>query len=284
MKQIFACAAMVLFSLLGPLTSASGQTIDRRLRIQPIQVCSDDGTDCANTNRILFSAETTKIWAQAGVEIEMLPWEQFYGTPWLNLTTSIFDDYTIYGLAGSPGHGQNPDPTVINVWFVKSFNNGAFGHSLQTSPGIAQRNGVGIADNSFSYNNGIGRRDVLAHELGHNLGLDHTTLGAIGNTNLMVPGRQTPDSTQDIIPDGQQLDFLGDLQIAQARSTSFLIPLDARLQIQASNGCVVLSWEASGFTLESALSSGGPWQSFPAQTSPQVVPCTNQYRLFRLKH
>src|SRR5438067_104053 len=136
-RALFLCLGAIVFLWARPSPSAS-IPLDRRLRIQPIQICSDDGSDCANTNRILFLAETAKIWAQAGIAIECLPWTRFYGTPWLNLTASIFDDYTIFELAGTPGHAQNPDPTVLNLWFVKSISNGAFGHSLQTIAGIAQ--------------------------------------------------------------------------------------------------------------------------------------------------
>ena len=48
--------------------------ITHRLVINPIQVCDDLGTICANPSLELFEAETDAIWMQAGIDIEFLPW------------------------------------------------------------------------------------------------------------------------------------------------------------------------------------------------------------------
>ena len=125
-RRIWVCVAWAFVAV---ASDPSPSVIDRLIRIQPIQVCSDDGMFCANSNRILFEAETLKIWAQAGITTEFLPWRRFYGTEWLDLSTSLFADYTIYSLANTPGHEQHSDPTVLNLYFVRSFSNGAFGHS-----------------------------------------------------------------------------------------------------------------------------------------------------------
>jgi hypothetical protein len=245
------CQALILLS--------TAQAADKLLRIQPIQVCSDDGTVCANVNRTLFSAEAAKIWGQAGMKIEFLPWVTFRGTPWLDLTTSIFDNYTIFTLAGTAGHGQNSDYTVINAWFVRSIS-GAYGNSLQTVPGLVQRNGVAIADNSFSYGSG-GRIDVIAHELGHNLGLDHATFGALGSTNLMVDGRSVPAQIGDITPDGLQLDHLDPDQINQARSTMFAVPITAPV-IRTQPLSQIAQWKGSltfGVTADGAAPLSYQW-------------------------
>ena len=86
----------------------AAELLSATIRIQPIQVCSDDGTVCANPNRNLFEAETRKIWAQAGTDIEFLPWRKFYGTPWLHLGTSLFGDtYSIFTLASIPGRTRS---------------------------------------------------------------------------------------------------------------------------------------------------------------------------------
>ena len=111
-------------------------------------------------------------------------------------------------LAASPlAHGA--DPKVLNIFmlrFVPGFpildNNSAAGLAFLDGNGLAMWSGP----NLFGFTGG---REViaavLAHELGHNLGLDHS--GA--DENLMNSGG-----------DGERLD-LG--EIATARSSGFLV-------------------------------------------------------------
>jgi hypothetical protein len=54
------------------------------------------------------------------------------------------------------------------------------------------------------------------------------------------------------------------------------------LGIRYEDACVLLSWAETGFVLERAPSSIGPWQPFPEATSPFTV-CDPEATFFRLK-
>ena len=273
------CWLVAALMVTSPLEGHAATTIDRMIRIQPIQVCSDDDSVCANPNQIIFAVETQKIWAQAGVHVEFLPWHRFRGNSWLDLTVGTFDNFNIFNLAGSLGHGQNADPKVINVWFVRSIGGGGFyGHSLQSG------NGIAVADNIFAASSGVDRLDVIAHEMGHNLGLDHTTFGAGGNTNVMSAGRLVPASQADIYPDGQHLGQLTSQQIAQARISPLVGFLPPTMTIGSQTNKIVVSWlQQSGFVLESAPAITGLWIQASSQISPYVITPDGTNRFFRLR-
>ena len=55
-----------------PLISLAAPTL--QVTIRPIQVCDDGGGSCANPTFNLFTAETSKIWAQADISINFLGW------------------------------------------------------------------------------------------------------------------------------------------------------------------------------------------------------------------
>lgn len=183
---------------------AASQTVDRFILIQPIQVCDDAGANCAAITN--FPAETRAIYAQAGVFPVFLTPTQLNSTAMLNGITGVDP------IDGDDGGGSE---TVIEAWFVQSLSPGTlFGEAWVDGNGVVINAGAVAA-----FNGGVGRRDTFAHELGHNLGLDHGDFGAGGADNLMTAGatRNIPTGVGDINPNGAQVDQLTAAQITEIR-------------------------------------------------------------------
>jgi hypothetical protein len=198
------------------------------LSIQPIQVCDDRGNNCAGLN--IFADITAKILEQAKLKVTFLPPNRLNASRFLSLNDSRdrgSSSYEFYELSrtGEPGaFGRHPVSTQnggpVNVWFVDEIEstNGF------TQYGLAWVNANGVVISSAVEGFGPnGRTDTVAHEIGHNLGLRHSTLGAGGANNLLTDGdrRNIPSSLADIGTTGGGLSQLTEAQIATIKQSAF---------------------------------------------------------------
>ena len=178
--------------------------ITHRVQIQPIRVKKTDGTTIATTfgdgpTTAYIQDQIDAMWAQVGVRIDWLPFVDYtsdfayQGTE--NYETSArpsADLATIVDTAGSPPKSANA--IVINMFFVEIVpgyphlnDNTANGRAFLDSNGVA----IHVGQELLAWEGG---QDVIAwvaaHEIGHNLGLDHYTASL---DNLMNESRGTAD-------------------------------------------------------------------------------------------
>lgn len=210
------------------------------LFLQPIQVCNDSGSDCAEAG--YFQNETKKIWAQAGIELNFLDVAQIYDSGLLNVST---DGHP--GSVGAPSFLDllNAGKATVNDWEISGIINLFFTQALNewivepdtfaaygwacgggsATPACGSSPAIFVSDRVFNET----RTDTIAHELGHTLGLFHTNLDPAFSTspsdNLMTAGgdgRVPPTSLNDIYPDGSRLSKLAASQIQTALTSDYL--------------------------------------------------------------
>jgi hypothetical protein len=214
MKQKKILLASVLFFAF----VASENALSLFVHVQPIQVCADDGTNCANSiaggspaDKQLFPAITDKIWAQANIDVVFAPWQTVNSSAMLNE-----DDFSDLGL--------NANNMIVNMWFLESLSECGGPANPLTLFGCGSSSGrVAITDLVFAFNANAGRLDTIAHELGHVLGLSHASALNV-NSNLMQSGgsRTIPTTINDIIPDGAMLSALNAAQLQTVAGSGFV--------------------------------------------------------------
>lgn len=214
-------AGLALFSV-----AATAQTVPLpyQLVIQPIFLNNGSGYTAVLSNSTYTARLTTfqeaaqKVWAQAGIR---LVWQA--PTTFTDANFFVTDTPAeMQNLARNAGHGQSSTTTTMNMWFTGAAGS-IYGLSEQSTVNqsgstVSIRNGVTITESAFAANS----VDVIAHEIGHNLALNHNTVVALLNTstattieNLMYGGDPGVTTLTNIYPNGLQRDQLTADQIGK---------------------------------------------------------------------
>ena len=101
---------LAIFGVLLLLISGAPLLATPFVTIQPVQICDDAGLNCANSAQDFLLAEGQKIWDQAGITLDLLPWITYNNTDFLDMSATyttddfglIIDNPTAYNGSADP--------------------------------------------------------------------------------------------------------------------------------------------------------------------------------------
>jgi len=235
MRHVWLAAlAALIFGVGG--TERAAAALNSWVTVQPIDVCADDGSNCAQPPQSLSIDEmaASKIFAQAGVGLIFLPEHTYDDSSYLTTTVDSSGNPIdqAHQLLRLSNPAASPNPTTLNAYFVDNLTQTSgspiFGYGLVGSNGAIISQGGGI--------------DTLAHELGHNLGLIHVDGTAQDDPNNLMRsvGRNVPASLANITPDGGS-DVLNASQITQMQQPLFTVDLASAAVGALGGSCVAPS-------------------------------------------
>lgn len=179
----FPAAAYTVGSSANPPTT---QIVD----VQVIDVCGTGGVGCAPTSSLAtYEAFANDIFSQTGTSFVFLPVEKLNVAPQACGGTSASSRFcsetnlssyanfdTVHQLIDESGHDQSPVANTLNVYLVNQLVQTT--NNVQTfAPiygwGLIGGNGVVVETGRNQLSGLVTAPDVLAHELGHNVALNH---------------------------------------------------------------------------------------------------------------
>ncbi len=209
-RPVKPCLFGALFLLGTSLASANGLNVNSPLaitqivNIQSIVVSNDDGTNTAeffgtSSQQAIIESFIDDIWAQAGIDINFLSsntWNNSFANNGISDPRPGSDLGTIVSDGANAGVA-NTNANIINMYFVNAPAGFAVPTSENAAAGLAFVGGNGITQyigsNLLSFTEGQEVvASVVAHEIGHNLGLGHI----VEDGNLMDANGERLNATQ----------------------------------------------------------------------------------------